>query len=90
MKCVLENVAVSEHKVAEKDLRYKEQFINCSLFDGRQICYWCCLHIRDIAEPLKRGDYSIAHPEYEALVPKMTGRDWDEVWHTCSRCSAGG
>ena len=86
MNCILSETMPKEH-ASITDRRYAEQFINCPLFDGRQICYWCCLHIRDIAEPLNRGDYSLAQPEYEAGIPKETGRDWDEVWHTCSQCS---
>lgn len=86
MNCILEKLAVGEHSNIS-DKRYAQNFVNCPLFDGRQICFWCCLHIRDIAEPLRRGDYSLAHQEYEKLVPEMTGRDWDEIWHTCSRCS---
>jgi hypothetical protein len=91
MKCILEKQAKKEHAIAAtKPENYHNRFVSCPLFAGRQICFWCCLHIRDIAEPLNRGDYSLAHPEYEALVPKETGRTWDEIWHTCSRCSTGG
>jgi hypothetical protein len=86
MKCILEKLAANEHKKIG-DARYAESFINCPLFGGRQICYWCCLHIHDIAEPLHRGDYSLAHPEYEAVVAKETGRDWNDVWSVCSKCS---
>ncbi|GEM_PF-3999469 len=86
MKCSLEDLAVYEHDNIS-DARYARSFVDCPLFNNKQICFWCCLHIRDIAEPLRRGDYSLMHPEYEGLVPKMTNRDWDEVWHVCSKCS---
>lgn len=85
MKCILSDVAVGEHKNA-KDRRYVESFVDCPLFDGRQICYWCCLHIHDISEPLRRTDNIIAHPEYSS-VPSMCSRDWDEIWTVCSKCS---
>lgn len=86
MNCILEKQLSSEHKDI-KDKRYAESFVNCPLFSSRQICYWCCLHIRDIAEPLNRPKYSEEHPDYEKLVPNETKRDWDEIWHVCSRCS---
>lgn len=87
MKCILEKLVPREHKNIT-DARYAESFVNCSLFDGKQICFWCCLHIRDIAEPLRRGDYSLEHPEYEALIPKESNREsWDIIWQTCNKCS---
>jgi len=86
MKCVLKDLTEEEHsKITDK--RYGEIFMNCPLLDGKQICFWCCLHIRDIAEPLNRGDYSAAHPEYESLLPKLSMRDWDEICGVCSKCS---
>lgn len=88
MKCVLEDKAPHEHEVARgKPVYYRETFIHCPLLNGRQICLWCCLHICDIATPLNRGDYQIAHPEYASLLPEECGRDWDEIWQVCSKCS---
>lgn len=86
MDCSLSKLAKTEHSNI-KDIRYAQSFVNCPLVDGKQICFWCCLHIRDIAEPLNRGDYSIAHPEYEALLPKLSDKSWDEISFVCSRCS---
>ncbi len=86
MECILVNKAVGEHKNI-KDERYANKFLNCPLFSSRQICLWCCLHIRDIADPIRRGDYSLAHPEYESLIPAETTMDWDEVWSICGKCS---
>ena len=89
MKCILENITPNEHVSGRsKDTRYAETMLYCPLFDGRQICLWCCLHICGTAEPLRRGDYQIEHPEY-ADMDVETGRTWDEIWSTCSRCSRG-
>ena len=88
INCILKPNLPEEHAVAEtKDVRYKGTYMNCPLFNGRQICLWCCLHICDIGEPLKRGDSGIAHPEFEANIPALSGRNWDEIWQTCSQCS---
>lgn len=85
MNCILEK-KINEHGKV-RDVRYTKNFVNCPLFAGRQICYWCCLHIHDIAEPIRRGDYSVEHPEYESTIPKETSRDWDDIWSTCSKCA---
>jgi hypothetical protein len=86
MKCVLKDLTVNEHNNI-RDQRYADSFVNCPLFNGRQICYWCCLHIHDIAEPLMRVDRSILHPEY-AEINEEANRDWDEIWSICSKCSS--
>jgi len=90
MNCILKDKLPHEHAVADtKDARYRGTFVNCPLFNSRQICLWCCLHICDIGEPLKRGDAGIAHPEFESIVPGESLRSWDEIWQVCSRCSQG-
>jgi len=86
MECILAKKIIGEHKNI-KDERYATTFLNCPLFDGRQICLWCCLHIRDIADPIRRGDYSLAHPDYESTVSADSRRDWDEIWSICGKCS---
>lgn len=74
-----------KHDKANK--KYTGNFVKCPLFNGRYICYWCCLHISDIAEPAHRSDASEKHPDYYNYVTDTTGREWDEVWTVCSRCS---
>lgn len=86
MDCSLLKLAPVEHGKI-KDVRYAQTFLNCPLLDGKQLCLWCCLHIRDIAEPLNRGAYSEAHPEYEALLPKLSDKSWDEIVSVCSKCA---
>jgi len=88
MKCILKDLAVNEHNNI-KDARYADSFVKCPLFNGKQICYWCCLHIHDIGEPLRRGDRLVAHPEYAEVVVKESGRHWDEIWAVCSKCGNG-
>ena len=85
MKCVLKESLPKEHSKSNEP-RYN-MFVNCPVMAGRQICFWCCLHICDIGEPLKRGDAGLSHPTYEAFVPQQTGRNWDSIWQTCSICS---
>jgi hypothetical protein len=85
MKCTLVNKVPTEH-ANMKDPRLGEIFMNCPLFNGKQICFWCCLHIADLARPLTRETAQDTHPEY-GCVTATTERDWDSLWQTCSKCS---
>jgi len=60
-------------------------FMNCSLFNGKQICLWCCLHLVDLAAPTTRVYSEENHPEY-GTVTRQLERDWDSIWETCSKC----
>jgi hypothetical protein len=53
---------------------------------GKQICMWCCLHISDIADPMKREKAYINHTKYAEIATKISGRDLDDIFRTCSRC----
>lgn len=57
----------------------------CPIYD-RQICFWCCLHTRDVANPLKRNYATDHHPDYAIKSQEVSGRDLDSIWETCSRC----
>lgn len=85
MKCTLRGKLKSEHANV-KDSRYLEQYMKCPLFSDRQICLWCCLHISDIAEPMKRTIASEKFPGYHNTVGDLVGRDWDSIQSTCSKC----
>jgi hypothetical protein len=66
-------------------------YLNCPLLGGRQICLWCCLHISDIANPLTRvwaGEKNQEYLDILKLLPPERA-DWDLMWSTCYRCSAG-
>jgi hypothetical protein len=52
---------------------------------GKQICLWCCLHIADAAEPMKRMHTLDIYPDM-MKVEEISGRDLDSIWETCSRC----
>lgn len=84
--CILKKDLKEAHEKIT-DIRYAEQFVNCPLFDGKQICYWCCLHISEIGEPLKRVRASETHPDYYENIPTLADRSgWDECWQVCSKC----
>lgn len=87
MKCTLARKLKSEHEKV-KDARYLEQFMKCPLLSGRQVCLWCCLHISDIANPGKRPVASEKFPNYFNHIGDETGRDWDSIQSTCSKCLA--
>ena len=74
-----------DHKNANQ--KYTKSFTTCALRNGRKICYWCCLHISDIADPSRREDAANKHPDYADFIANNTTRDWDECWSVCNRCS---
>ncbi len=86
MKCTLLGSVPKEHE-SMRDEKYGEIFMHCSLFNNRQICLWCCLHIIDWANPMNRAVARESHLEYDKPVTTLAGREWDEIWETCSKCS---
>ena len=84
IQCSLKS-EINHDNAAEK---YTTQFIPCPLFDGKQICYWCCLHISEIAQPTSRVRMSEQHPEYFNKIKALSGRvAWDDINDLCSQCS---
>jgi len=65
--------------------QYAETFFKCPIVD-RQICLWCCLHIGELADPKTRLHASEFSTEYDEKIPKITTRDWDDMWVTCQKC----
>ena len=57
-------------------------YLICPLL-GKEICFWCCLHISDRANPLLRGNAEAG--DYEDITD-MTNRTWDSIWEVCSKC----
>lgn len=85
MQCSLRKEAPKEHK-SITDSRYAETFVECPLFNNKQICLWCCLHICDLADPMTRPRAREDHQEYVELLDRLTGRELDSVQETCYRC----
>jgi hypothetical protein len=85
MKCVLEAKTPKEHSNITKE-EYGNIMVNCPLINGRQICLWCCFHISDMCKPTTRPLATDNHPEYY-VIEKITNRDFDDLWRTCSQCS---
>jgi len=52
---------------------------------GKQICLWCCLHIADAADPMSRNNMLDKYPNL-VKVEEISGRNFDSIWETCSRC----
>lgn len=88
MRCSLENTLKSEHEKI-KDRRYAEQYVNCPLFNSKQICYWCCLHISEQGDPFTRARASDNFPAYAEKIPELAmNRGWDDIWQVCSKCAS--
>jgi len=88
IECVLKNQEelLQEHADLMKKRPELSVVLPCALFGGRQICSWCCLHIRDLAFPPTRNEYAEKHPAYYKFISEYTKRDWDDIWSTCSGC----
>ena len=85
MDCYLEKHLKEEH-ASIKDPRYGNIIFGCPVFGGKQICMWCCLHIRDVANALTRNYATDHHPNYAVIAPEVSERSLDSIWETCARC----
>lgn len=83
MGCSLQNKLKKEH-ASMVNPKLAEVIFECPVV-GKQICLWCCLHIADAADPLKRGYTLDMFPDM-VKVEEESGRDLDSIWETCSRC----
>jgi len=84
MDCFLEKHLKEEH-AAMKNPKLGGIVMTCPVL-GCQICMWCCLHIRDVANPLSRNYATDHHPNYAIKVPELSERNLDSIWETCARC----
>jgi len=87
MNCVLTKNLPQVHKDLKDDSKKRglaESFVMCPLFNDRQICVWCCLHIVEQANPNKQFAAEL-NPHYEKLTDQI-GKHWEEVWGTCGPC----
>ncbi len=85
MKCSLEKHLKEEHQ-KEEAIKREAIFMNCPLFTDKQICLWCCLHIKDLAGP-DRNHYREVNSHYYDLVTSLVPCEWDNMWEVCSKCS---
>lgn len=85
MDCYLKKHLKEEHENM-RDASYGSIIFTCSVFEGSHICMWCCLHTRDVANPLTRNYAVDHHPDYAIKSPEISKRDLDSIWETCSRC----
>jgi len=84
MECSLAKNLKEDHETM-KNPKLGKVFVMCPVL-GTQICYWCCLHISNIADPMTRG-YTIKNfTEYYNLIPKICNRTWDNIFETCCVC----
>ena len=84
MACYLEKHLKEEH--ANVRAANYRNIMTCAVFGGGQICMWCCLHTRDVANPLTRSYATAHHPNYAIKSPEISGRELDNIWETCARC----
>ena len=87
MKCSLEKMLLRQHNhEEERKQMLGGSFVKCPLLD-KQICLWCCLHIKDQAAPMTKVNASERFKDYQSLSPETLRRTWDEVWSVCAVCS---
>ena len=67
--------------------RYSEVAMHCPLVSG-SICLWCCLHISNLANPMKRTQAVDNAKGYSEIATIARKKDLDEVWSYCSKCSS--
>lgn len=85
-ECVISKILPKEHAKAEvKNPTLTNNMIVCPLFNDRQICMWCCVHIYDQADPSKvfSSDFN---PHYYDLISEVLKMSIEEVWRHCSGC----
>ena len=84
-KCALIKELKEEHAEI-KVPQHGTMMVTCPLL-SKQICLWCCLHISEVADPLKRTRAVNTHPRYAEVVTKLTGRTLESIAQTCNGCS---
>ena len=85
MNCALESYLEKEHENM-REPRLGTIIVNCPIF-GRQICYWCCLHVQDMSNPLTRPNAEVFNPRYKEVINKIRPDiTLDGCWETCSSC----
>jgi len=84
MGCALSKELKEEH-AGMRDQRLGEIIVQCPIL-SKQICFWCCLHVHDITNPLSRNYASELNPNLVKTVVAQSGRDLDSMWETCARC----
>lgn len=85
MNCYLKKHLKEEH-ASMKTPALGGNMLTCSVYGGNQICMWCCLHTRDVANSLTRNYATDHHPDYAIKAQEVSERDLDSIWETCSRC----
>ena len=84
MDCSLHKEFKKEH-AEMKNPKFSGVILTCPVI-GKQICLWCCLHIADAADPMRRNRTTDQFPNFVANLPKLADRELDSIWETCSRC----
>jgi len=84
MDCYLKKHLKEEHATMRNPM-YESVVFTCPVFE-RQICMWCCLHVRAVSNPMTKNYASDQHPNYAIKTPELSGRRLDSVWETCARC----
>jgi hypothetical protein len=83
MSCSLEQILKEEHE-SMKNPKFAGIIQDCPVL-GKQICLWCCLHIADAADPMKRNRTLDLFPNL-VKIEEEAGRRFDSIWETCARC----
>uniref|UniRef100_A0A6M3K5R4 Uncharacterized protein n=1 Tax=viral metagenome TaxID=1070528 RepID=A0A6M3K5R4_9ZZZZ len=83
MDCSLKKLLPEYHENM-KNPKLASVMSTCPIL-GKQICLWCCLHICDVADPMKRNRALDNFPDL-VKVEEESGRAFDSMWETCSRC----
>jgi len=84
MDCYLKKELKEEH-ANMKNPKLESVVFMCPVL-SRQICMWCCLHIRDVSNPMSRNYAIDHHPKYAIKAAELSGRSLDSIWETCARC----
>jgi len=83
MGCSLEPMLKKAH-AEMRNPKLGNIILHCPVLN-RQICLWCCLHLADAGDPKKREHMLNLYPELMD-VQKVSNRDFDSMFETCSRC----
>ena len=85
MGCSLESTLKEAH-ASMRNPKLGNITHHCPILD-KQICLWCCLHIADAGDVKQREHMLNMYPELMD-VQKISHRDFDSMFQTCSRCRA--
>jgi len=84
MECALKDRLKEEHAKMTKPA-YAGVIFHCPVL-GRQMCLWCCLHLSDLADPMKRSYAMTDFFRYADVAKELSGRDLDSIHQTCVHC----